>query len=209
MKKVILFFSIMMISEIIYSQTDSLSKNLQPATLTVPKYLPDHMIFTQRWAWGEHGFLRGKKPITPEVRYHEMKIRKNMFVAHQILACATFAGFIGQAIVGPKLYADPFNTSLEKTHSTIAAFTNLSYLGAASMALFAPPRPLGLLDKGRPALRWHRGLAIVHFTGWLTTNILGSLMQGGANPQLRPYHRAAAFTTFIAYTAAMLVIEIK
>jgi len=32
-------------------------------------------------------------------------------------------------------------------------------------------------------------------------------MENGRNPQLRPYHRAAAYTTFASFAAAIVVIK--
>ncbi len=170
------------------------------------------MLFTQRWAWGEHGFLRGSKPITPEIRMDDMKIRRKMLIAHQIFGVATLTGFIGQAIVGPKLYnaqkTDANYHSLKQTHDLLAVSVNTTYSIAALMALFAPP-PMVNRDKGLSAIRLHKWLAVVHLTGLIATNILGGLMEDGQNPQLKTYHRIAAYTTFASFATAMIVIKLK
>jgi hypothetical protein len=60
-------------------------------------------------------------------------------------------------------------------------------------------------DRGFTSIRAHKWLAAVHLSGMIATNILaGQLHQP---PTLRPVHRAAALTTFAAFTAAMIVIK--
>jgi len=212
MKKSFLFILAMFLTAVSYSQTDSLLNSLQSANSSQQELLPKKMLFTQRWAWGEHGFLRGSKPITAEVRMDDMKIRRKMLIAHQIFGVATLAGFIGQAIVGPKLYnaqkTDADYHSLKQTHDLLTFSVNTTYSLTALMALFAPP-PMVSRDKGLSAIRLHKWLAVVHLTGLIATNILGGLMEDGQNPQLKPYHRAAAYTTFASFAAAMIVIKLK
>ena len=42
-------------------------------------------------------------------------------------------------------------------------------------------------------------------TGMIATNILAGQLEG--HPELKPYHRAAAYTTFAAFAAATIVIK--
>lgn len=212
MKKLFLFLTVMILSSALYSQTDSLLNSLQSPTVAAPQeLLPKKMLFTQRLAWGEHGFFRGGKPLTPEIREMDMKMRRKMLVTHQILGIATLGGFIGQAIVGPKLYnaqrTDPNYRSLKNTHDLLAVTVNTTYSLTALMALFAPP-PMVSRDKGLTSIRLHKWLAVVHLSGLIATNILASQLEGGRNSQLLPYHRAAAYTTFASFLAAMLVIKL-
>ena len=72
------------------------------------------------------------------------------------------------------------------------------------MSLFAPP-PMVNRDKGISSIRLHKWLAVVHLTGMLATNILASQVEH--HPELKPYHRAAAYTTFASFAAAMIVIK--
>lgn len=199
----LLFFS-----SVSFSQTDSLLNALQSDSSSKQELFPKRMLFTQRIVWGEHGVMRGHQIVTPEVRQHDMQIRRKMLIAHQICGIATLGGFIGQAIVGPKLYNDPGNRSLRNTHTALALSVNTTYSLAAMMALFSPP-PMISRDKGLSAIRLHKWLAVVHMAGMIATNVLAAQMDGGQNPQLRPYHRAAAYTTFASFAAAMLVIKLK
>ena len=212
MKQILLSLSLLLVSLTIFSQTDSLLNSLQLSTTTKQDLLPKKMLFTQRWAWGEHGAFRGNKPLTAEIREKDMKMRRQMLITHQILGVVTLGGFIGQAIVGPKLYnsqrGDPNYRSLKDTHDLLAVGVNTTYSLTALMALFAPP-PMVNRDKGLSAIRLHKWLAVVHLTSMLATNILAASMDDNHNSQLRPYHRAAAYTTFASFAAAMIVIKLK
>jgi hypothetical protein len=186
------------------AQTDSLLNSLQTTENNQQDLFPKKMLFTQKLVWGPRGLLRGGKAVTPEIRENDMHIRRKMLVAHQVLGFTTLAGFIGQAIVGPKLYNDPKNRGLRSTHELLAATVNTTYSLTAIMSLFAPP-PLIQRDKGFTSIRLHKWLAVAHLTGMLATNILAAQME--QHPSLKSYHRAAAYTTFISFAAAMIVIK--
>ena len=211
MKKIALLILLILLIQFTYAQTDSLLNSLQTSAPAQQELFPKKMLFTQRMAWGEHGIFRGGTTVTPEIRLNDMKIRRKMLIAHQILGIATLGGFIGKAIVGPKLYnaqkTDANYRSLKDTHDLLAVTVNTTYSLTALMALFAPP-PMLNRDKGLTSIRLHKWLAIVHLSGMLATNILAAQMDGGKNEQLRPYHRAAAYTTFASFLAAMVVIKI-
>jgi hypothetical protein len=166
--------------------------------------LPDKMMITQRILWGERGLMRNFNSfeLTPTKRQSELKIRRIMLVSHQALGFATLAGMIAQGINGTRLYNG--NTNAMETHESIAMGINIGYFTTASLSLFSPPK---MLDerKGYSSIKLHKLLAIIHFSGMITTNILAQQLEG--NPDLRPYHRAAAFTTFGAFAASMIVIK--
>ena len=197
------FFAFMIAFSLSYAQNDSLLNSLQASTTTQQELFPKKMLFTQRWAWGEHGFLRGSGALTAEKRAEDMKIRRKMLVAHQVLGFTTLAGFVAQGIVGAKLYND-FSPSTKRTHEALALTVNTTYSLTALMSLFAPP-PMVNRDKGISSIRLHKWLAVVHLTGMLATNILASQVEH--HPELKPYHRAAAYTTFASFAAAMIVIK--
>ena len=48
-------------------------------------------------------------------------------------------------------------------------------------------------------------MAIVHFSSMVATNILARKIN--TNYDLKPYHRAAAYTAFGSYAASMIVIK--
>jgi hypothetical protein len=167
--------------------------------------LPSKMIFTQRLLWGKKGLMRNfnRFELTPEKRKKELKVRRTMLTTHQVMGFVTMASMLSQVIVGERLYDG--KTELKDTHEFLAGLTNITYITTASLSLFAPPR---MMDeyKGYSNLKVHRILAIVHITGMIATNILGSLV--GDHPELRPYHAAAAITTFASFSAAMIIIKL-
>jgi hypothetical protein len=203
MKKAVFFVALIIAFITGKAQTDSLLSSLQNSTSVQQDLLPKKMLFTQRWAWGEHGFLRGSGALTPEKRVEDMKIRRKMLVAHQVLGFTTLAGFVAQGIVGAKLYND-YSADTKRTHEAIALTVNTTYSLTALMSLFAPP-PMVNRDRGFSSIRLHKWLAVVHLTGMIATNILASQVEH--HPELKPYHRAAAYTTFASFAAAMIVIK--
>ncbi|GAB4048087.1 hypothetical protein [Spirosoma litoris] len=185
------------------SATDLLA-GLSDSTESQP-LLPHKMIFTQRAFWGPKGLLRTMNiaPLTPEGRAHELKIRRTMLVAHQIGGFVTLAGFVAQGLLGAKLYnakgQDYVDT--KKWHERSAALINVTYGTTLLLSLTAPPPVVGA-KKGFTSIKLHKYLAIVHLTGMVATNILAGMIDN--NPDLKPIHRAAAYTTFGAYAASIL-----
>ena len=165
--------------------------------------LPKKMLFTQRIFWGEHGLMRSVSPLTNINREKELKLRRGMLVTHQVLGFATLGGMVAQGIVGTKLY-NQGGRKLNELHEGLAVAVNLTYSTTAVMSLFTPP-PLINRDKKISAIRVHKWLAAVHLTGMVATNVLSGLMED--NPNLRPYHRAAAFATFASFGAAVIAIK--
>lgn len=170
--------------------------------------LPSKMIFTQRVFWGPKGLLRvmNVAPLTPEGRIKELTIRRKMLIGHQIMGFVTLAGFVAQGIVGAKLYSATGNdyTQLRRTHEALATAVNVTYAATALLSLTAPPKMLGE-RRGLSSIKLHKYLAVVHIAGMIATNILsGSLRQ---HPDLKPYHRAAAYTTFGAFALSIIAIK--
>lgn len=166
--------------------------------------LPDHILFSQAILWGEHGLMRNfdSFELTPDNREKELKIRRIMLTTHQILGFATLGGMIAQGIVGARLYNG--ETNLKSAHEMLAGAVNIGYFTTAGLALFAPPK---LLDdrSGYSSIKLHKALAIIHFTSMVATNVLAGFLE--SNPELKPYHRAAAYTAFGSFAAAMIVIK--
>jgi hypothetical protein len=193
-----IFFSLTLAA---HAQTDSLSLlDDAPQKLAL---LPDHMTLIQRGLWGEKGLFRttGIAPLTEAVRTQEMKVRRNMLVAHQVIGFATLGGMVAQAIVGSKLYDKNYNVL--SLHKNIATGVNIGYFGTAGMALFTPP-PLISRKQGVNSIKIHKTLAYLHFSGMILTNILADK---ASDPTWKPYHRAAAYTAFGAYAAAIVSIK--
>lgn len=167
--------------------------------------LPHKMIFTQRVFWGPKGLLRTMKiaPLTSEGRAHELKVRRTMLVAHQIGGFITLAGFVAQGLLGAKLYNAKGQdyTDTKKWHERSATFINVTYGTTLALSLTAPPPVVGA-KKGFTSIKLHKYLAIVHLTGMVATNILAHMIEN--NSDLKPIHRAAAYTTFGAYAASIV-----
>ena len=163
---------------------------------TEVKLLPESMIFTQSILWGEKGFMRKTNlfPLSIESREREMKIRRGMLTAHQLIGYATLLGMIGQGITGVQLYKG--NDRFEDLHESIGAFTTASYFTGAGLSLFAPPPLLSVKSKGLNSIKAHRWLATVHFSAMIATNLLSE--------SNKSYHRAASFTLFGSYALAIL-----
>ena len=185
------------------SQDNDLLKQLEKDEKADTALLPKKMVVTQRLLWGEKGLLRkwNIAPLTIDQRKSEMKTRRFMLKTHQILGFVTLGGMIAQGIVGSQLYSGKFE--LKPTHEAIATGINITYTMGALSSLFAPP-PLIARDKNLSSIKLHKWLAIVHMSGMIATNILANNID--AHPELKPYHRAVAFTTFASFAAAMVVI---
>lgn len=189
------------------ASANDLLAGLADTTKAEGDLLPHKMIFTQRAFWGPHGLLRSMKiaPLTSEGRVHELKVRRTMLVAHQIGGFITLAGFVAQGILGAKLYnakgQDYVDT--KKWHERSATFINVTYGTTLALSLTAPPPIVGT-RKGFTSIKLHKYLAIVHLTGMVATNILAHMIEN--NPDLKPYHRASAYTTFGAYAASILAL---
>lgn len=166
--------------------------------------LPNHMIPTQRLLWGEKGLMRSFNSfkLTPEERDRELKIRRAMLVTHQALGLVTLGQMVAQGIVGSKLYNGQFN--MKDTHEALATGINITYFSTTGLALLAPPK---MLDerKGYSSIKVHKYLALLHLASMITVDVLADQLE--QHPDLRKYHRAAAFTAFGSLAAAMIVIK--
>src|ERR1035437_9142767 len=77
-----------------------------------PKLLPDNISFGEKVFWGEHGVFRGlgiASPLTPEVRKHELAVRRMMLTMHQIGGFIALAAMIGTAYTGQRTIDLPRN----------------------------------------------------------------------------------------------------
>ena len=214
MKKIFMILVAIIVISIgkIYAQNDTIKNEsvnllndlMTQSDQTNQSLLPEKMVFTQRILWGQKGLMRNFNTfnLTPEEREKELKIRRTMLVSHQVAGFTTLLCMIGQGVVGSKLYNG--NYDVHSAHEALATAINIGYFTTASLSLFAPPK---MIDerKGYSSIKVHKWLAVVHMTGMITTNILAGQLE--SNPDLKPYHRAAAFTTFGAFAASMIVIK--
>lgn len=186
-------------------QTDSLLQTILIEEKVDSQLIkPSKMLFTQQFIWGDKGLLKNRYPIDDlvERRKIDLKIRRKMLQMHQIGGLVTLGGMIAQGIVGSQLYNGSYD--LKQTHKNLGMAVNLSYGFTAVNGLFTPPSTFQR-DKKLSSIKLHKWLAIVHLSSMVATNILGSQIEN--NYQLKPYHRAAAYTSFISLATAMVVIK--
>jgi hypothetical protein len=202
------FFLLLLIGSInkVQAQTDSLLQTLLvDEKIDSQLIAPKKMLFTQQLVWGTNGIFKNRygsieDPI--ERRKIDLRIRRKMLQIHQIGGFVTLGGMVAQGIVGSQLYNGSYK--LKQTHEALGAAINLTYGLTAINALFTPPSTFKR-DKKLTSIRLHKWLAIAHMSGMIATNILGTQIEN--NVALKPYHRAAAYTSFISLAAAMVVIK--
>jgi hypothetical protein len=205
LKVLFLFIFIGCISKV-QAQTDSLLQTLLvdekiDSQLIVPK----KMLFTQQLIWGDNGILKNRYGSTQDLverRKIDLRVRRKMLQLHQIGGFVTLGGMVAQGIIGSQLYNGSFK--LKETHERLGTAINLSYGFTAINGLFTPPSTFKR-DKRLTSIRLHKWLAIAHMSGMIATNILGTQIE--KNYALKPYHRAAAYTSFFSLAAAMVVIK--
>ena len=202
MKVAIPLLTLVLLSFSVNSQ-DDLLKDVMQQQDSVVELLPKKMLLTQRVFWGEHGLMRPISPLTNVNREKELKLRRGMLVAHQVLGFVTLGGMAAQGVVGSRLYKN-YSENLKDAHENLAIAVNATYSAGAFMSLFTPP-PLINRDKKLSSIRIHKWLSLVHMSGMVATNILADKID--ENAKLKPLHRAAAFTTFASFAAAVVVIK--
>ncbi len=206
MKKILALFLCITLTTLSFSQDDLLNDLMKDQDSTT-ELLPQRMLLTQRVLWGQKGLLRPISPLTSANREKELKLRRGMLVAHQVLGFVTLGGMVGQGITGTQLYKGTGRVG--DIHEGLAVAVNATYSATAVMSLFTPP-PLINRDKKLSAIRLHKWLAVVHMGGMIGTNILAQAMddaRGDQYAKLKKWHRAAAFTTFASYAAAVITIK--
>jgi cytochrome b561 len=161
--------------------------------------LPERMLLSQRIFWGEKGLFRktGLAPLNMEQREKELRLRRTMLTAHQVVGYATLAGMLAQGIIGGKLYNG--DTQLRDTHETLGNIVTAMYFTDAGLSLFAPPPLVNKKVKGWSSMKAHKALATIHLSAMIATQMLAE--------ENKKAHRAAAYTAFGAYAAAAVVMK--
>ncbi len=169
-----------------------------------PPLLPERMIFTQRWIYGEKGLLRatGLLPLTLANREKEMKVRRAMLVTHQLVGYGTIAAMLGTATTGILLYNYLIPRNI---HEGFAFATNTGYIAGAALSFLTPP-PLISRSGGKwDSIDWHKFFSVMHISGMITTNILSGYANQGGNWKLA--HGVAGGFTALTFTAAFVSIK--
>jgi hypothetical protein len=92
---------------------------------------------------------------------------------------------------------------LKRWHERTAGIINATYGTTLVLSLTAPPPIVGA-RRGFTTIKLHKYLAIVHLTGMIATNVLAHMID--QNPDLKPVHRAVAYTTFGAYAVSIAAL---
>ena len=197
---------ILLISNHLSAQNDTAIQlsNMDINEIDSSLLMPQKMLFTQSILWGSHGLLKdklGNGDIIKE-RTIQLNIRRKMLQVHQLGGFLTLGAMLAQGIVGSQLYNGDYK--VKQLHENLGAFVNLSYGLTAVNSLFTPPAVFHR-DKKLSSMRIHKWLAVVHLTGMIATNILGNSIKN--DPSLKPWHRAAAYTTFASMATSMIVIK--
>ncbi len=198
MKKILFIFILFSIA-INYSQEKEDLFSLISEEQNQIELLPERMVFTQSLLWGKNGLFRktGISDLNLENREKELRIRKNMLNAHQVIGYITLASMVAQGIIGGKLYNG--DESLRNTHKTMGNIVNIGYFTGAGLSLFAPPPLINKKVKGFNSIKAHKILATIHFSAMVATNHF--------KDRNKDTHKAAAYTAFASYATAVLVIK--
>lgn len=194
----LLLIPLLLCQQLLRAQDDLFSQ-LENENPPEESLLPPKMLLSQRIFWGENGLLRKTNlaPLNKIGRERELKIRRKMLKAHQLLGFLTLTGMAAQGFMGNKLYKGKRNWYRE--HKTIGNLTTASYFTGASLSLFAPPPLVSKKTQGLSSIKAHKWLASIHFSAMVATNLLSE--------NDKKYHRAAAYTLFASYATAILVFK--
>ena len=101
---IISFFLILFVSS--QNKAQDLLNELESIESNNIPLLPEKFLVTKKIFWGKKGLMRNfnRFKLTPENRQNELKLRKSMFRAHQILGFVTLGEMLIQGIIGSQLY---------------------------------------------------------------------------------------------------------
>lgn len=193
------------------SETDSLPPPVQR------KLLPDNLSLMERGLWGEGGILRGigiASPLTPEVRKHELAVRRTMLTMHQIGGFLTLGSMIATDYFGQMSLSnrdtgqrdDPYRSR----HQTFVTSTIILYSATGLLAILSPP-PLIRRDE-TSTTSIHKTLAWIHVAGMVLTPLIGNtILKRGpvgryADLNQARFHQISAYATTAVFAASMIVV---
>ena len=183
----------------VISQEIDLFNQIETDDLKQSKLLPDKMVFTQRFLWGEKGLARVLKISTLNIknRERELKLRRAMLKTHQYIGFITLGGMIYQGILGGKLYNGDY--SVYDKHKKIGELSTIAYFTGAGLPLFTPPPLINKKIKGFNSIKAHKILAMIHFPAMVSTNVF--------KKKNKKIHKYSAYTAFASYATAIIVFK--
>ena len=117
MKKIQALFFFIVFSQGIYGQINNELFNSIDRPTSEFELHPDSMIFTQRLFWVKKGLMRSTNllPISNENRDREVRIRRKMLIAHQVIGYTTLVGMIAQGVLEAFSYPEiRFNSKMSE-----------------------------------------------------------------------------------------------
>jgi hypothetical protein len=172
------------------------------------RLLPDHMSFMERGLWGENGFLRQigiASALTPDVRKHELAVRRTMLTAHMIGGFVTLGLMLTTDYFGQQ-YLNHGQRNMLDSHQAFLTATIISYSLTGALSILSPPP---LIRRGEISTTTiHKTLAWVHAAGMILTPILGAAInrRGASYYQQAHFHQVSAYVTTGVFAASMIVI---
>jgi hypothetical protein len=181
-----------------------------------PKLLPEHISWMENTLWGESGLVRKMGiagELTPEVRRHELGVRRTMLTAHQIGGFVTWGLMVASCYTGQRVLNG--DRQISDTHSSLVSATIGSYAITGLLAVLSPP-PLIRRDE-TSTTSIHKTLAWIHAAGMILTPIIGGLVWSFAgnrqtgrvlvqNDGKARFHQISAYTTTAVFTAALVIM---
>jgi len=194
-----LFFLLLFVPFSILSQELNLFNEIETEELKSSKLLPDKMIFTQKFLWGEKGLTRVLKisALNIKNREKELKIRRALLITHLYIGFLALGGMIYQGILGGKLYNGDY--LVYDTHKKVGQLSTLSCFTGAGLSLLTPPPLINKKTKGFSSIKAHKVLAIIHFPAMVATNVF--------KKKNKKLHKYSAYTAFASYATAILVFK--
>lgn len=181
-----------------------------------PKLMPENTSWMERTLWGESGLVRKvgiAGDLTPQVRRHELGVRRTMLTMHQIGGFASWALMVASCYTGQRVLNG--DRSISGTHSALVKTTIGVYSATGLLAILSPP-PLIRRDE-TSTTSIHKTLAWIHVAGMILTPIIGGMVwhftgnrQTGRvlvqNDSEARFHQISAYATTAVFTAAMIVM---
>jgi hypothetical protein len=195
---------------------DSTSADTLPHAVK-SRLLPDNLSLMERGVWGEHGMLRSfgiASPLTPEVRKHELDVRRTMLTMHQIGGFLTLGSMIAAVYFGQKSMNDPNtgqqNDPYRSTHQALVTSTIILYGTTALLSVLSPPPLIRREETSTTTI--HKTLAWIHFAGMILTPIIGgTILKRGpvgryADLNQARFHQISAYATTAVFAASMIIV---
>ena len=137
--------------------------------------------------------------------------RSHMLKMHQRMGLITAGPLLATVILGSQAGGKSTSSTTRDVHAALGSATAGLYFTTAYYAIFAP-KPKGTETRG--PIKVHKALALIHGPGMVLTPILGAIAfdqksKGEKVHGIASAHGPVAYTTAIAYGAAMLAVSVK